>query len=75
MKNDGGPAFPVVALEPPYYIKEGMTLRQWYKSQIMVGLMNTSGVLGVNRETVIEAACQIADALIAEDMIAEREKG
>ena len=79
MKNDGGAAFPTITEGSECGIKylnyiPGMTLRQWYKSQIMVGLMNTSSVLGINRETAIEAACQIADALIAEDMIAEREK-
>jgi hypothetical protein len=40
MSKQNEPAFPVIAQEPPYYIKEGMTLRDWFAGQALAGLLN-----------------------------------
>ena len=71
MKNDGGPAFPVVALEPPYYIKEGMTLRDWFAGQALETIIS----LCQNRDgywSTTAVACNAYE--VADAMIAEREK-
>lgn len=61
--NNGGPAFPTN--EGDTY--DGMTLRDWFAGQAMVGLMSGGGY---PRSIVPELAYKLAD-----DMIAERRKG
>jgi len=91
MKNDGGSAFPRIIENSECGIKylsyiPGMTLRQWYKSQLASGGLSKQCLVEIYEhkdkpeevKTVLahfgEAIGDMADALIAEDMIAEREK-
>ena len=80
--NDGGPAFPVVAGSGYYDSEEedailldgypGMSLRQYYAGQAMVGILSKFGdaYTGLNRGTGpadVAKFCTVqADALIAE---------
>lgn len=72
MSKNNEPAFPVVAQEPPYYIKEGMTLRDWFASQVINGLCAQPDVLPIDQWDIgymAQHSYKIADA-----MLAEREK-
>lgn len=40
MPQDGGPAFPVVVENPPYYIREGMTLRDWFAGMALQAIIS-----------------------------------
>ena len=73
--NDGGPAFPQTIQANPgeyAYAPPGMTLRQWYAGQAMMGILAYPGKttldgLGVNEAPdLASAARSYADALIAE---------
>ena len=78
---DGGPAFPRAASWTPKTAPEdghdhgeaGMTLRDWYKGQALLGLVmaneNPNQALGWQADSVASAAGEYADA-----MLKEREK-
>ena len=83
MKNDGGSAFPSIWYSRDSMgemtIREscpGMTVRQFYKGQATQGIAIHLNVMAPNDSDIkyaVELACKIADALIAEDMLAARE--
>ena len=67
--NDGGPAFPVPDTYHPNgqveYGKPGMTLRDWFAGQALVGLLSGPAEEGAptpDRKAVV--AYQIADAML-----------
>lgn len=69
--NDGGPAFPVaetheIASELPW--TQGMTLRDWFAGQALVGIYADS-----DRQWTPKLRAEIAYAA-ADAMLAEREK-
>ena len=79
MTEDGGPAFGIPARTPPrgphsphlYEPQAGMSLRDWFAGQALVGLVNKDNVgLGAGDETdaaaTAWAAYRIADAMIAQ---------
>ena len=59
--NTGGPAFPVM------YCSEGMTLRDYFAGQALVGMLQnyTTQKFGVGEETCARGAYEFADAMIA----------
>ena len=81
-KNNGGPAFPEVLSEfegtgnRTTTIQRGMSLRQWYKGQVVKSFGNfmpdDPGTIDPNK--LIKAVCMLADLMIAEDKIFEQEK-
>lgn len=82
MKDGGGYAFPNEHLSPeagPGATEwhTGMTMRQWYKGQALIGIMTSPGYaegpepLEFPKTAAILAAV-MADALIAEDRRAEK---
>jgi hypothetical protein len=58
--NDGGPAFP---FQDGYGRVSGMTLRDWFASQAMAGLVPYV-VKGATFENVAEDAYKAADAML-----------
>lgn len=72
--NDGGPAFPVIALNDPNHPASvpGMSLRDWFAGQALAGLVTR------NESTTPEkwaAACYIlADAMLAQRSAARSEQ-
>ena len=64
---DGGPAFPQAIRGDG----EGMSLRDWYKGQALLGLVmaneNPNQALGWTAEAVASAADVYADAMLKED--------
>ena len=79
--DGGGPAFPVVAETGVGHAAafRGMTLRDWFAGQALVGLDNEdrSAIVSVAperdvAETMAHMAYRIADAMLAER---ERERG
>ena len=70
MRDDGGPAFPRIA-NLSVEKMDGMTMRQWYKGQALIGLViateNPNQPLGWSVEMVASAAGDYADAMLAED--------
>lgn len=69
MKNDGGPARPVVAHHEVY--STGMSLRDWFAGQAMQGLI-ANARLGVATNAAIAAdAYAMADAMLAQRAKAE----
>ena len=73
--DDGGPAFPRIA-NLSIQKMDGMTMRQWYKGQALIGLViaseNPNQPLGWSAELVASAAGDYADAMLAEDAKEER---
>ena len=59
--NTGGPAFPVM------YCSEGMTLRDYFAGQALVGMLQnyTTQKFGMGEETCARGAYEFADAMIA----------
>lgn len=80
--KDGGPAFPLVDHENGVrFDKPGMTLRQYYKAEAMnsllAGLLANSSLkqeIKIYWEDIANKSGQLADAMIAEDRLAERKK-
>lgn len=75
-KENGGAAFPVAA-GPGQQFTQGMSLRDWFAGQAMAAITGSSksggwniGNQGADNATIANAAYVIADA-----MLAEREKG
>ncbi len=65
-KDDGGPVFPQRDLQPHeagvFY--EGMSLRQWYAGQALIGTCLHSDAYHWSPERIAERAHRIADALL-----------
>ena len=87
MKNNGGAAFPTITEGSECGIKylnyiPGMTLRQFYKAAALIKFTISDEILRDFKPEYAKTFCDnlakmsgmVADALIAEDMIAEREK-
>lgn len=68
-RKDGGPAFPQVETEKSYS-HEGMSLRDWFAGQALVGhLANngaTSDMILVGAIGIAESCFKIADAMLQE---------
>lgn len=65
--NDGGPAFPVVRmpLDPDTILnRQGMSLRDWYIGQALVGLCANPELSGMNAHETAKAAVQHADEVM-----------
>lgn len=67
--NDGGPAFPVSAV--PDYNKgaDGMSLRDYFAGQAIMGCVVGTSNIGFNGDItrdVVRRAYSVADAMIAE---------
>jgi hypothetical protein len=68
--NDGGPAFPVQALASPgSEVAWGMSLRDWFAGQALVGMLACPDVSG-DRESIAKSAYTYADT-----MLRARERG
>lgn len=64
-KHDGGPAYPFLYEDDGAVLAHtGMTLRDWFAGQALVGLMLTPGCLGINRISVTESAYSMADEML-----------
>ena len=63
--NDGGPAFPVIAEHGLGHISNGMTLRDWFAGQALVGYLAQPGPNADDSE-IAKMAYVRADAMIAE---------
>lgn len=63
-KHDGGSAFPVAAPVNSPVIHFGMTLRDVFAAQAMLGLMFRPGSDGRYEDVLSESAYVIADAMI-----------
>jgi hypothetical protein len=71
--KDGGPAFPQLVRRPSFDSVEfetlgGMTLRDWFAGQALVGIMSTDGAFeraDRRSEFVAVKAFEFADAMIA----------
>ena len=59
--NTGGPAFPVM------YCSEGMTLRDYFAGQALVGMLQnyTTQKFGLGEQTCARGAYEFADAMLA----------
>lgn len=69
--NDGGAAFPVTACPCVHPGNPGMSLRDWFAGQALIGILGSRNgfLIDVGCDDAPEWAYQIADA-----MLAEREK-
>ena len=63
MKNDGGPAFPHV--EGWNYKKPGMSLRDWFVGQALMGLAAHISIVQSAKEDIANWCFTIADAMLA----------
>ena len=59
----GGPAYPYVVTEPPYQIEEGMTLRDYFAGQALLGYSNKE-----NRMSLIETAKEMDVPMTPDDI-------
>lgn len=76
MKNDGTPAFPNQPLGmdglPESPMAFGMSLRDWFAGQAMVGLMSDPGLRPSNTDEFEHMATRLYQ--VADAMLREREK-
>lgn len=74
VREDGGPAFPVIAENGLGHVADGMTLRDWIAGQALQGLI----VATVGRTKPLEGedimALSKGAYAFADDMLAERSK-
>lgn len=61
-KEDGGPAFPVIAENGLGHISDGMTLRDWFAGQYVTGLCQK----WANADEAAANAYKFADAMLRE---------
>ena len=67
MSTDGGPAFPRAYAENAYGDERGMSLRDWFAGQALLGIMSDlSNLSGEVPRYAAARAYAIADAMIAE---------
>lgn len=70
-KNDGGPAFPVVAHSGTHFT-QGMTLRDYYKGKALIGVLSieslqkTFFIGGVDYTAIANLCGELADAMLKE---------
>ena len=74
--NDGGPAFPVSVADETWHANRGMTLRDWFAGQALVGALHPTALeaanavaktLSVKAENVVAILTyDYADAMLAE---------
>jgi hypothetical protein len=67
-KNNGGPAFPIVASSLEHVCVSGMTLRDYFAAKAMQGFVNELGSADYEKEFAK------ISYLMADAMLAEREK-
>lgn len=73
-KNNGGPAFPTLAVMGDIAASEGgMTLRDYFAAKAMQGAM-ASFINGIPANAETDTQLAKASYLIADAMLAEREK-
>lgn len=66
-ETDGGPAFPCETFGHDAGIKPGMSLRDWFAGQALVGIISASQNVGVSAiPAVAGAAYKVADAMLDE---------
>lgn len=66
-KPNGGPAFPVPSVTLPMPLR-GMSLRQYYTGQAIVGLCAAGRTSGLTYKTIAKDALGLADAVIKEEL-------
>jgi len=67
MKKDGGPAFPLATEQPPYYVNNGLSMRDWFAGQALIGAMTQTHCDGYgDPERLSKLAYKYADAMLAE---------
>lgn len=65
--RNGGQAFPIqMRVSPGSAIEWGMTVRQWYKGQVIAGMLDAT-VTPDDVDRAVRLCAEIADALLAED--------
>jgi hypothetical protein len=66
--NDGGPAFPSTIQYFPddknANEEQGMTLRQYYAGQVLIGIMANTNSTAVTSDTIAAWCFQMADAML-----------
>jgi hypothetical protein len=68
--NDGGPAFPfgqiseITGQPINGYFAPGMTLRQYYAGQVLIGMMANPNSTAVTSDTIAAWCFQMADAML-----------
>ena len=65
--DDGGQAFPSPAVEGHHPQQPGMTLRDWFAGQALVGILGSRNgfLVDVGTQTAPDWAYQVADGMIA----------
>jgi hypothetical protein len=61
--NDGGPAFPV---DGSFHPDKGMTLRDWFAGQALVGIIKEMPTSRPSAENLAREMYEMADAMIVE---------
>ena len=70
-RKDGGAAFPLAGASTDEDLmrrRPGMTMRQWYKTHALSGILASQTVDSVlTVRDLVDEAAQFADAMVAED--------
>lgn len=72
--NDGGPAFPLSVKSDPAVISHGMTLRDYFAGQALVGICSAGRHVEYGPETQGNVTSREAYCL-ADAMLKERDRG
>lgn len=67
-KDEGGPAFPVIAENGMGHVSDGMYLRDWFAGHALSALISSRGMpmYEASQQDAAQQAYQLADALLAE---------
>ena len=71
--NDGGPAFPCDSSQKQYPTQEGMSLRDWFAGQALVGIVGRIPVGSSSASRLVKIAYRYADMLLDERDRKQRE--
>ena len=71
VRDEGGPAFPVIAENGLGHVADGMTLRDWFAGQVAAAVVGglTAASISTSEDdvtAVAKAAYRVADAMLAE---------
>ena len=64
-KQDGGPAFPIVASQFEYIANSGMTLRDYFAAKALIGIMaDPTDTQPYTNDELAHWCYQVADAML-----------
>lgn len=65
-KDKSGPAYPVVAANGLGHVADGLTRREWFAGEALIGILQLHGYVTGGAGKAAQMAVEVADALLKE---------